>query len=418
MEKEHGPTACMASGSLRAGRLSIPFCFGDMRGQGSTEPDISAGENTERAFVQALYLWFRDSATAWVGTAGELLSELKARGGALDRDGCPEDARAVCSRLESNTELLRSYGLKVHVSQQDNGLRLISIRQLEERAGIEDQESHVQDQESPSNSPIMEDTGADVAGWHNIRTSLTGFDTANTVPTGIAHRMILTGIVILAVVGVLLLIAWNWPGSFPVALFADSTARSRSALISRPGEDQATTTQGPQAQQSDTPRVSHGAFVAANDGAGDKAAMIPEGVPQLLEQSRAGEADAQYLLGRAYEIGAEVEQDLVNAYVWYVIADASGNPGGKDAARQLAARLSPSDIASVRLKLGSIYASGAYVPRDYTKAYVWFSLAASAGDPAGEREKSRLAQKMTEREIAAANNRASDWLKRHEKQVR
>jgi TPR repeat protein len=70
------------------------------------------------------------------------------------------------------------------------------------------------------------------------------------------------------------------------------------------------------------------------------------------------------------------------------------------------------------LKLGSIYASGAYVPRDYNKAYVWFSLAAAAGDPAGEREKSLLAQKMTAQEIAEANNRASDWLRKHEKQAR
>ncbi|MCU1311906.1 MAG: hypothetical protein JWO20_3031, partial [Candidatus Angelobacter sp.] len=344
-----------------------------MRGQGSTEPDISAGENTERAFVQQLYLWFRDSASAWVGTAAELLSELKGRADGLEGERWPENAVAVCSQLERYTELLRSYGLEVHILQQDNGPRLISIRQLketavvdtqegqpnssrigdadekvvadevmnadrnepgwqqaEEHSGIEEQalgdsadlhlestpaestpanvnatpsdlranSDHHQRQQPISPSPDF----ADPSDWHDIRTSLSGFDTGNTVPSGIGHRMIIAGIVILSVVGVLLLFAWIWPETFPIALFANSTAQSNSAL------------QRSRTQESDAPKISHGELVASNGGAGNKAAMVPEGVPQLLQNSRAGDADAQYLLGRAYEIGAGVEQDFVNAY--------------------------------------------------------------------------------------------------------
>jgi Sel1 repeat len=437
-----------------------------MRGQGSTEPDISAGENTERAFVQELCHWFRESATAWVGTAAELLSELKGRADGLGGECWFQDALAVCDHLERNTELLRSYGFEVHIYQQDNGPRLISIRPLEERVGVETQESQsnslgigdadadekvfarevMNADHEPGRQQAEGDSGAadqalgesadlhfdatasnvqsnnndhqqqepispssnltESSDWHDIRTSLSGFETGNTVPTGIAYRMTITGIVILCFVGVLLLFAWLRPGSFPIALSAHGAEQSNSAA------------QRSRTQESDTPKISHGDFVASDNGAGNTAAFVPVGVPQLLDQSRLGDADSQYLLGMSYETGNGVEEDFVNAYAWYVIADASGNPRGKDAAKQLAGKLSASDIASVRLKLGSIYASGAYVPRDYNKAYVWFSLAAAGGDPAGEREKSRLAQKMTEQEIAEGNNRVSDWLRKHEKQVR
>ncbi|MCU1307391.1 MAG: hypothetical protein JWN45_2086, partial [Acidobacteriaceae bacterium] len=273
-----------------------------MRGQASTEPDVSVGENTERAFVQQLYLWFRDSASAWVGTAAELLSELKGRADGPEGECWPENAPAICSELERNTELLRSYGLEVHIFQQDNGPRLISIRQLKETAVVDTQEGqpnssrigdadekvvadevmnadrnepgwqqqaeehsgteeqalgdsadlrfestpgestpanvnatppgvransdHHPQQQSISISPDLSES----SDWHDIRTSLSGFDTGNTVSTGIAHRMIITGIVILCVVGVLFFCAWIWPGSFPIELFGDGTAQSNPAL--------------------------------------------------------------------------------------------------------------------------------------------------------------------------------------------
>jgi TPR repeat protein len=79
----------------------------------------------------------------------------------------------------------------------------------------------------------------------------------------------------------------------------------------------------------------------------------------------------------------------------------------------VAAKLPPGGIASVRSKLGQMYANGFGVPKDYTKAYTWFSLASAAGDQRSDREKELLAQKMTEQEIAEGSGRASDWLKKH-----
>src|SRR5437879_12871566 len=113
--------------------------------------------------------------------------------------------------------------------------------------------------------------------------------------------MIITGAVILCVVGVLLLLAWIWPGSFPRALFADRTAQSNSAL------------QRSRTQESDTPKISHGEFVASENGAGDKAALVPAGVPQLLDQSRLGGADAKYLMGMCDETGYGCQEDIVQA---------------------------------------------------------------------------------------------------------
>jgi TPR repeat protein len=126
-----------------------------------------------------------------------------------------------------------------------------------------------------------------------------------------------------------------------------------------------------------------------------------------------GNADAQYQLANLLAQGRGVPQDLVSAYAWYVIADAAGNPNSKDAMKQLTAKLPPDGIASVRSKLGQMYATGFGVPKDYTKAYTWFSLAEAAGDQQSEHEKMLLAQKMTEQEIAEGSNRASDWLKKH-----
>src|SRR5882757_118111 len=108
-----------------------------MRGYGSTEPEIFASENIERSFAQDLYLWFRDNASAWVGTAAELFAELRT---GLKGECWPENPQALCRQLEGNTELLRSYGLEISIYQQDNGPRLISIRPLGETPGLATQE--------------------------------------------------------------------------------------------------------------------------------------------------------------------------------------------------------------------------------------------------------------------------------------
>jgi TPR repeat protein len=397
-----------------------------MKAQGSTEPDIFSGENAERSFVECLYLWFRGGASAWLGTAAELLDELKARSVGLEHECWPENSQLLCGHIERNAELLRSYGLEVHIHQQDNGPRLISIRPWSRTPGLRNQDNadlstepgdkdekapavnstndieplEAEDQ-APSESADSElnatpaalaseqqrEPSADVSDpsdWHDIRNSLSGFDTVNSDSSGgIGYRIVITCIVILAVLVLLVLFAWLWPKD----------------------------------QKSEIPNISHADF-APDNGPGEAAARTPVGVPHLLEQSRLGDADAQYLLGLSYETGNGVAQDFVNAYVWYVIADASGNPKGKDAAKKLTPKLGPSEIARVRSRLGFIYASGVYVPKDQIKGYVWYSLAVAAGDPQSERERKMLSQQMTEEQIAEANNRIADWLKKHEKQVR
>jgi TPR repeat protein len=349
-----------------------------MRGQESTEP-ISAPEDLKCSFAEDLHLWFRNSTTAWLGTAAELASELKAHAETRDDDGWPDDAQALYALLENSADSLRSHGLDVRCYRQDNGPRLISIRAVPDSPHLRNEEVPQSDQSSNEQEQIVPSArNSDSPDWYDVSKSLSGFDTGNRVPTDVSHRMVITSVVILVVVCVLVYFRLS-PGFAPIALSSNNSESQSNALVARSSQ-------------------------RTNDAVT---------VPQLLEQSRAGDADAQYLLGRTYEIGAGVEEDFVNAYAWYVIADSSGNPGGKDAARQLTPKLSPSDIASVRSKIGFLYASGAYVPRDFIKAYIWLSLAAVAGDPAAAREKSLLSQKMTQEEITEADNRASDWLKRH-----
>jgi len=56
--------------------------------------------------------------------------------------------------------------------------------------------------------------------------------------------------------------------------------------------------------------------------------------------------------------------------------------------------------------LGSIYAEGLGVPRDYVRAYAWFSLAMLAGDQRAESNRAIAARNMTPAEIAEAEHLA------------
>ena len=55
---------------------------------------------------------------------------------------------------------------------------------------------------------------------------------------------------------------------------------------------------------------------------------------------------------------------------------------------------------------GVLYAEGRGVPRDYVRAYAWFSLAMLAGDPRAEVNRASAVRSMTPAEIAAAEKLA------------
>ncbi len=138
-----------------------------------------------------------------------------------------------------------------------------------------------------------------------------------------------------------------------------------------------------------------------------------EAVRWLREAARQGDADAQYELGNAYADGRGVAPDMVNAYACYVLAGANGNSASDEALRRLTPHMTSAQIAQVRSTVGEMYLEGRGTPVDYIGAYAWFRLAESAGSSDGRSARRAVASKMTKRQIAAAELRASDWLKHH-----
>ena len=59
-----------------------------------------------------------------------------------------------------------------------------------------------------------------------------------------------------------------------------------------------------------------------------------------------------------------------------------------------------------RIHFGVLYAEGRGVPRDYVRAYAWFSLAMLASDPRAEVNRTSAVRSMTPAEIAAAEKLA------------
>jgi TPR repeat protein len=68
----------------------------------------------------------------------------------------------------------------------------------------------------------------------------------------------------------------------------------------------------------------------------------------------AGSAAGQYNLAHLYEDGNQTPVDLVQAYVWMSLSHHSGNPMAVSEARQLRAKLSPSELDKADALLSSL----------------------------------------------------------------
>jgi hypothetical protein len=62
--------------------------------------------------------------------------------------------------------------------------------------------------------------------------------------------------------------------------------------------------------------------------------------------------------------------------------------------------------------LGSMYAAGDGIPRDYVRAHMWLSLAIAQGHDAAERSRGDIARSMTPEQIAEAEQLARQWQPR------
>ncbi len=108
-------------------------------------------------------------------------------------------------------------------------------------------------------------------------------------------------------------------------------------------------------------------WAGVNEGV---AALLKEDYATALKEFRPlaarGDAEAQYRLGRMYEFGRGVAQDMPQALIWLRKSAAQEN-------------------ASAQAELGAIYASGqGGVPQDDAQAVAWFQKAANQGNPTAQ----------------------------------
>jgi len=146
------------------------------------------------------------------------------------------------------------------------------------------------------------------------------------------------------------------------------------------------------------------------------------------EEARAGNPDAQYLLGFALETGARTERNAQEARDWYAAAadqghtraqirlglmmlEGLGGPADAEGARDWLGQAAESGAVDAMSLLGFILVTRE--PYDIGQAYIWFSLAAEAGDPAAAANLDALADTMTEAELDAAMAALAAWRAAH-----
>jgi uncharacterized protein len=66
--------------------------------------------------------------------------------------------------------------------------------------------------------------------------------------------------------------------------------------------------------------------------------------------------------------------------------------------------------ADMLFELGIMYSVGREVPVDLIAAHKWFNLAAMKGNAEAAQQRREIADQMSDREIAAAQRAARDWL--------
>ena len=121
--------------------------------------------------------------------------------------------------------------------------------------------------------------------------------------------------------------------------------------------------------------------------AGDFVAAMAE----LLPAARAGNAEAEELIGVMYASGLGVERDDVRAFDWYLRASMKGHPGAQSG-------------------VGWYYEVGRGMPApDLVRAYMWYVLSAIGGDPDAAISQEEVVKKMTQAQIDQAHNMIDDY---------
>jgi TPR repeat protein len=122
----------------------------------------------------------------------------------------------------------------------------------------------------------------------------------------------------------------------------------------------------------------------------DDKILTSDDVAALRVKAEAGDAEAQFQLGDAYQKGEGTHQDDTQAARWFQDA---ANQGNSDA----------------QYALGFAYRGGFGVPKDEVLAYMWFDIAAGKGNEEALDMRSAVAELMTYDQISEARKKARDW---------
>ena len=110
-----------------------------------------------------------------------------------------------------------------------------------------------------------------------------------------------------------------------------------------------------------------------------------------IKAAQQGKADAQYVVGAMYYTGNAVPQDQKHAVGWFRKAAEQGNPDAQHA-------------------LGLMYRySVAGVPQDAVLAYMLYNLAAAGGHRNAADQRAAIAKKMTQEQVEEAQALARTW---------
>lgn len=116
-----------------------------------------------------------------------------------------------------------------------------------------------------------------------------------------------------------------------------------------------------------------------------------EALAALHPLARAGNADAEELIGVFYALGLGVEKDPRRAFEWYLRASLKGHPGAQSG-------------------IGWYYEVGLGMPApDLVRAYMWYALSAMGGDVDAAVSQEEVIKKMTKEEIDAAHVLIKDY---------
>ncbi len=153
-------------------------------------------------------------------------------------------------------------------------------------------------------------------------------------------------------------------------------------------------------------------------GRGDHAAAL-----RLLRPlANEGNAIAQHNLGVSYYRGEGVAQDEKEAEKWFRLAAEQGHAAaqsslglmkliGKDYKEALKwIQLSADQgYAPSQVNLGIMHYEGQGVARDYVRAHMWMSLAASQRDANAANYRDEIAKKMTTAQLAESQKLVREW---------